>query len=528
MDFKGENILCEGGSVSITSLGNGVVVDPSPLIAAGTIGLVADLQYNSTTHSMTLGKSNNIGDGTALHNISIGDNAGNSIVGADDNVNLGYNTGRYNQEGNRNTMIGTDAGVYNTGSNNVYVGYAAGLSANSGNSNYNVGIGSEALFNSNSRSLVAVGYQALRENVTGDNLVAIGAGSMGKIGIGGVAASGNLIAVGTNAMRDVIEAVNSVVIGHENLNGITALNNMIMYGNANMDRQTEDFIADDCIVVGNNNFSNQSDCPEFQHNGCIMVGNNASNNINLGQEKQNLILVGNDIAITENMNSETTLICGNYHALGKFTPIYNVESQGITALRSKQSVNGGIDGDNFAGLKCLNWNWSGYGYMSTGLPTVLFDCNVEQIKWDTQAMQDDPNGKSILFTLEFNFNGTNAARNSSTVFAGSVSFMVFKNVGQWVFSSLSTVDNLTLNAGNRGFYQYSNGAVFNGIFAYQRSYGSPEFQVGIVWDVVPGEPILNSTISTNVRAVLATNLVDGPATPSVTPFFDSAYILSHA
>ena len=530
MDFKGENILCEGSggaAVSITSTNNGIVLDPSPLVATGTIALVADLQYNSTTHSMTLGKYNNIGDGTALHNISIGDNAGSFIVGADDNVNLGYNTGRYNQEGNRNTMIGTDAGVYNTGNNNVYVGYAAGLSANSGNSNYNVGIGSEALFNSNSRSLVAVGYQALRENVTGDNLVAIGAGSMGKIGIGGVPASGNLVAVGTNAMRDVIEAVNSVVIGHENLNGITALNNMVMYGNANMDRQTDDFIADDCIVVGNNNFSNQSDCPEFQHNGCIMVGNNASNNINLGQAKQNLILVGNDIAITESMNSETTLISGNYHALGKFTPIYNVETAGIQGLRSKAAVNGGIPVDNFAGLKVLNWNWSAYGYMAVGVPTVLFDVNMEQIKWDTQAMQDDPNGKSVLFTLEFNFNGTNAGRSALTVFGGSVSFLVLKNAGQWVFPSLTTVVNLTTNAGNRGYYQYST-ATFNGIYVYQPSLGSPEIQVGVLWNSVPGEPLLNSSVSTNVRAVLATNLVDGPAVPFVTPTVDSAYILSHA
>jgi len=528
MDFKGENILCEGGAggVSITSLGNGVIVDPSPLIATGTIGLVTDLQYNSTTHSLTHGKYNNIGDGTALHNISIGDNAGSFIVGADDNVNIGYNTGRYNQEGNRNTMIGTDAGVYNTGGNNVYVGYAAGLSANSGNSNYNVGIGSEALFNSNSRSLVAVGYQALRENVTGDNLVSIGAGSMGKIGIGGVAPSGNLIAVGTNAMRDVIEAVNSVVIGHENLNGITALNNMIMYGNANMDRQTEDFVADDCIVVGNNNFSNQSDCPEFQHDGCIMMGNNASNNINLGQAKQNLILVGNDIAITESMNSETTLISGNYHALGKFTPIYNVETQGISALRSKKSVNGGIPFDNFAGLKCLNWNWSAYGYIATGTPTVLFDVNMEQIKWDTQAIQDDDNGKSVLFTIEFTCNATDSTRSALTVFGGSVSFMVFKNVGKWVFSSLSTVDNLTLNAGNRGFYIYSLGAIFNGIYVYQPSYGSPEIQVGVVWDSVINEPYLNATVSTNVRAVLATNLVDVPSA-NVMPTVDNAYILSH-
>jgi hypothetical protein len=153
---------------------------------------------------------------------------------------------------------------------------------------------------------------------------------------------------------------------------------------------------------------------------------------------------------------------------------------------------------------------------------------MEQIKWDTPAIQNDPSGKSVLFTLEFTCNATDATRTALSVFGGSVSFMVFKNVGSWVFSSLSTVDNLTLNAGNRGFYNFSTGSVFNGIYVYQPSYGSPEIQVGVVWNSVVGEPLLNATVSTNVRAVLATNLVDGPAVPSVTPFFDSAYILSHA
>jgi hypothetical protein len=530
MDFKGDSIECSnnsnGGVVNLLSINNGVVLSPNPIDISGTIGLVADLQYNETTGTLTLGKNNSVGDNTALHNISIGDNAGSAITSADDNINIGHNAGRYNQEGNRNTFVGTDAGVYTTGGNNTYIGYASGLNNNSGFGNYNTAIGSEALYNSTSRSLVAVGYQALRENVSGDNLVAIGAGAMGKIGIGGVPASGNLIGIGTNCMRDVIEAVNSVVIGHENLNGITALNNMVMYGNANMDRQTDDFIADDCIVVGNNNFSGQSDCPEFQHDGAIVLGNNASNNINLGQAKQNLVLIGNNLPITSDMVSNTSIIAGTNHSLGNFTPIYNVETQGINALRSKASVNSGIPVDNFAGLKVLNWNWSAYAYMASGVPTVLFDVNMEQIKWDTQTIQDDDNGKSVLFTLEFNFNGTNAGRSALTTFGGSVSFLVLKNAGQWVFPSLTTVVNLTTNAGNRGYYQYST-ASFNGIYVYQPSLGSPEIQVGILWDSVPGEPLLNSTVSTNVSAVLATNLVDGPASPSVIPTVDNAYILSH-
>lgn len=530
MDFKGESIYCcndiSSGIVNLLSINNGVILSPNPIDVSGTIGLVADLQYNETTKTLTLGKNNSAGDGTALHNISIGDNAGSAITSADDNINIGHNAGRYNEQGNRNTFIGTDAGVYNTGGNNTYIGYACGLNNNFGLGNHNTAVGSEALYNSVSKSLTAIGFQALRENVNGDNMVAIGSGALSVLGTGGVPASGSLVGIGTNCMKDVIEAVNTVVIGHENLNGITVLNNMVMYGNANMDRQTNDFIADDCIVVGNGNFSNPSDCPEFQHNGAIVIGNNASNNINLGQAKENLVLIGNNLPITTDMVSNTALIAGSFHSLGNFTPIYNVETQGINALRSKASVNSGIPSDNFVGLKVLNWNWSAYAYMASGVPTVLFDVNMEQIKWDTQTIQDDMNGKSVLFTLEFNFNGTDAGRSALTVFGGSVSFLVLKNAGQWVFPSLTTVVNLTTNAGNRGYYQYST-ASFNGIYVYQPSLGSPEIQVGVVWSSVPGEPILNSTVSTNVSAVLATNLVDGPASPSVIPTVDNAYILSH-
>jgi hypothetical protein len=526
MDFKGERICGEIIGVSITSTNNGIITDPEIITMAGTVGLVADLQYNETTNCLTLGKNNSLGNGEALHNILIGDNAGSQITTADDNIMIGHNAGRQNQEGNRNTVIGSSSGVYNTGTNNTYVGFSSGFSSSSGNSNYNVGIGSEALLNNNSRSLTAVGYQALKSNVNGDNLVAIGSGALSKLGDGGVSASGSLVGIGTNCMKDIIEAVNSVVIGHENINGISVLNNMLMFGNYNMNRQTNDFIADDCIVIGNNNFSNQSDCPEFQHNGAIVIGNNGTNNLILGQAKQNIIMIGNDIPITADMSNNTTVISGTNTSFGNFTPKYNIESQGITALRSKASVNSGIPTDNFTNLKVLNWNWSSYGYMASGMPTVLFDINMNQIDWGDQTIQDDPNGKSVLFTLEFSFNGTNSNRLALTVFGGSVSFIVVKNAGLWIFPNLATVVNLTQNAGNRGYYQYSN-STFDGIYAYQTTQGSPEIQVGILFSNVVGDPLLNSTVSTNVRAVLATNLVDGPGLAHVSPLHDNAYILSH-
>ena len=526
MDFKGEIITCSssGGNVSITSTDNGIVVSPSPIIGTGTIELVADLQYDDITKTLTLGKDNSVGDGTALHNISIGDSAGKFIVNADDNISIGHNANRDNFQGNRNTIIGSDAGVFNTSSNNAYVGYSAGALNNTGSSN-NVAIGSEALYSNKSPSITAIGYKSLRENVNGNNLVSIGSNSLEKLGINDATPSNNIIGIGTNCLKDYVEGDNVIVIGHENLNNVFATSGLTMVGNNNMNTQTDNFIANDCVVLGNNNFSNQSDCPEFQHQGALVVGNYASNNINLGQGKDNLVLIGNNLPITEDMVSNTAKIAGDHHSLGSFTPKYNIEMEGIQALRSKASVNGGIPNNNYENLKVLNWNWSSNGYMTAGFPTVLFDVNMNQIDWGTQARNDDMNGKSVLITLEFNFNGSDANRNALTVFGGSVSFLVLKNAGLWIFPSQGTVVNLTQNLGNRGYYQYST-STFDGIYAYQSSFGNPEIQVGIVWSNVIGDPLLNSTVSTNVRAVLATNLIDGGSSGIISTV-DNAYILSH-
>lgn len=528
MDFKGDSIYCcndiSNNVINLTSTGNGIILTPTIIDGSGSIGLVADLQYSETTKTLTLGKNNSAGDNNAFHNISIGDNTSSSITSADDNISIGHNANRDDQTGNRNVIIGSDAGLFNTSSNNVYVGYSAGALNNTGNS-HNVAIGSEALFNNQSASVVGIGFQVLRSNVNGDNLVAVGSGSLSLLGTNDATPSNNIIGIGTNCMKDYVEGDNVIVIGHENLNGVFSTSGLTMVGNNNMNTQTDNFIANDCTVIGNNNFSNQSDCPEFQHNGCIVLGNYSSNNINLGQGKENLVLIGNNLPITEDMVSDTTLIAGTNHSLGAFTPKYNIEMQGINALRSKASVNGGIPNNNYEYLKNLSWNWSSNGYMTSGYPTVLFDVNMEQIDWGSQARNDDANGKSVLFTLEFSFNGTDANRNALTVFGGSVSFLVLKNNGLWIFPSLGTVVNLTLNAGNRGYYQYSN-STFDGIYAYQPTFGSNEIQVGVVWSNVIGDPLLNSTVSTNVRAVLSTNLIDGIGT-GIKSTVDNAYILSH-
>jgi hypothetical protein len=527
MDFKGDNITCSsnGNAINLTSTDNGVILTPTIIDGSGSIGLVCDLQYNDTTKCLTLGKDNSIGLSNALHNISIGDSAGKFITSADDNISIGHNANRDNQTSNRNTIIGSDAGVFNTSGNNTYIGYSAGALNNSGNSSNNVAIGSEALYSNKSPSITGIGYKSLRENVNGNNLVAIGSNSLEKLGANDATPSTNIIGIGTNVLKDYVEGDNVIVIGHENLNNVFSTSGLTMVGNNNMNTQTDDFIANDCIVMGNNNFSNQSDCPEFQHQGAIVLGNYASNNINLGQGKDNVILIGNNLSITEDMVSNTVEIAGDHHSLGSFTPKYNIEMEGIQALRSKASVNGGIPNNNYEYLKNLSWNWSSNGYMTTGFPTVLFDVNMEQIDWGTQARNDDMNGKSVLFTLEFSFNGTDANRNALTVFGGSVSFLVFKNAGLWIFPNSSTVLDLTLNAGNRGYYQYSN-STFGGIYAYQSSLGNPEFQVGILWNNVIGDPLLNSTVSTNVRACLATNLIDG-AGSGVISTVNNAYILSH-
>lgn len=387
------------------------------------------------------------------------------------------------------TQIGINAGEnITTGAQNTLIGYSAGNRCTTCN------------------KLVALGSNALKNYAGNDgNNIGIGAGSFENLLNGG-----NNIQIGTNNTTNITLADHSNIIGNDNFKTAgTTLPNYL-------------------ICIGQNNYSDAGNNPNFNHYNNITIGNNCFNNETNGNDKYNLTLIGDDLTITNDTQPNTTILGGNQIALnGVSDARYNVELQGIQAIRSKASVNSGIPSNNFVSLKNLSWNWSSYGYMASGIPTVLFDVNMDQIDWGNQAIQDSENGKSIYFTLEFSYNGTNAGRSALTVFGGSVSFLVLKNAGQWIFPSLTTVVNLTTNAGNRGYYQYSNSS-FNGIYAYQASLGAPEIQVGVIWNSVVGEPLTNSTVSTNVRAVLATNLVVGPLAKFANPIVDNAYILSHS
>jgi hypothetical protein len=504
----------------IESTNNGIVATPNPITNEGTLSLVADLKHNDNTKNLTLGKNNSVGDGTALHNISIGDNAGQFIVSGDDNINVGYNAGRDNVAGNRNTIIGTDAGIYNKNSNNTYLGYASGFTNINGLAN--VAIGSESLFNNLTDNNIAIGYRALRSSTNAQQVLAIGSNALSSYAGG----DGKNISIGDNASVNLVNGGRNINIGTDNMTNITIADNSNIIGNDNF-KTSGSTLPNYITCIGQNNYSTFGNNPNFNHYNNITIGNNCVNYETNGDDKYNLTLIGDALSITDDTQPNTTIIGGNQISLnGVSDARYNVELQGIQAIRSRASVNSGIPSNNFTNLKNLSWNWSSYGYMASGIPTVLFDVNMNQIDWGNQTIQNDPNGKSVLFTLEFVFNGTNAGRSALTVFGGSVSFMVFKNAGQWVFPSLTTVVDLTTNAGNRGYYQFSNSS-FGGIYAYQATLGAPEIQVGIIWNSVVGEPLNNSTVSTNVRAVLATNLVDGPLAKFVVNTVDNAYILSH-
>ena len=511
-----------GGISSLSSSDNGIVLTPTIIDVSGTIGLVADLQFDDNTKTLTLGQNNSVGDGSALHNISIGDSAAKFIVNADDNISIGHNANRDNFQGNRNTIIGSDAGVFNIGGNNTYIGFSSGASNNNSLGSFNTAIGSESLFNNLSDNNIAIGYIALRSSTNAQQVLAIGSNALSSYAGG----DGKNISIGDNASSNLANGGRNINIGTDNLTNITIADNSNIIGNDNF-KTSGSTLPNYITCIGQNNYSVFGNNPNFNHYNNITIGNNCFNNETNGDDKYNLTLIGDALTITNDTQPNTTIIGGNQISLnGSSDARYNVELQGIQAIRSRASVNSGIPSNNFTNLKNLSWNWSSYGYMASGIPTVLFDVNMNQIDWGNQAIQDDPDGKSIYFTLEFVYNGTNAGRSALTVFGGSVSFLVLKNAGQWIFPSLTTVVNLTTNAGNRGYYQYSNSS-FNGIYAYQATLGAPEIQVGIIWNSVIGEPLNNSTVSTNVRAVLATNLVDGPLAKFVVNTVDNAYILSH-
>ena len=115
---------------------------------------------------------------SGVYNVGVGvASLGNNTTGTY-NMGVGTSALETNISGGNNSAIGVAAGFYITGSDNVAIGTSA--AAGVGNGSGNVAIGSESMkgtnvYTSQNRSYnTAIGYQSLRDNLTGNGNVAIG------------------------------------------------------------------------------------------------------------------------------------------------------------------------------------------------------------------------------------------------------------------------------------------------------------------------------------------------------------------
>jgi hypothetical protein len=133
--------------------------------------LVFLLLVSSTLYSQNTSYDANAGNG-GYRNSSFGYLAGSSITGTD-NLFVGYAAGRYSLSEDYNSFVGYYSGYRNTvGSMNTYFGTRAGQ--NGVSSDYNVALGYLAGYISTSSRNVSLGHGALSYNESGERNVSIG------------------------------------------------------------------------------------------------------------------------------------------------------------------------------------------------------------------------------------------------------------------------------------------------------------------------------------------------------------------
>ena len=177
---------------------------------------------------------------SGANNIAVGVDAAENLTTGDDNIAIGKATLDVATGTSDIIAIGTDAGgainsadadgtvvighhagdAITDGQYNVCVGFEAGTGITSGNQN--IAIGYQALTAAAATGMVGIGYRALQDKTTGDDVVAIGR-EAGKdlttghsnIAIGGVAMATHTtgdrnIAIGANCMADTDGDANSI------------------------------------------------------------------------------------------------------------------------------------------------------------------------------------------------------------------------------------------------------------------------------------------------------------------------------
>ena len=229
------------GLTGVTASGVGIEIKDSGSVVgtAGTIDFGGNLTVSPASAGIVTITSSGGVISDAQNNTVAGTNAGDAFSGTDANAN---------------TLFGFDAGTdINTGDNNVFIGYQAGANATS--SSNAVAIGYQALFNMTaSRNFqTAVGYQALRSNVHGQECTAVGYQALYSNNIGD-----DQCAFGVYALKNSNKQFNSA-FGYKSLMDNTQGEANSAFGCLALENNTGDYNcgfgykAGDNIDTGSNN-----------------------------------------------------------------------------------------------------------------------------------------------------------------------------------------------------------------------------------------------------------------------------------
>ncbi len=247
------------------------------------------------------------------NNVGIGKCTLCSITSGTENLAIGSQTLQCNQSGARNVAIGSVSGFRITGSDNLVFGRAAGCGITSGNTNVAIGNYAHRTSTNNGTGSdnIAIGNQAMRDNVSGKCNVAMGFCAIQKNSTGC-----KNVAIGPCALG----SGNSSVTGHCNIAigeatswKTTSGTNNIAMGFATFGCNTT---GSDNIAIGRQAgrlYSSSGQVTNGTHN--IWMGCNAKSGGNTASPT-NQIAIGKDAQACGNNtiklgNSSITVVCSN-------------------------------------------------------------------------------------------------------------------------------------------------------------------------------------------------------------------------
>ena len=220
------NIVMGSNDITFTA---GGTVDGRDVSADGA---KLDCISCDTDGSVLLGKcaGKSITGGSGIGNVALGACSLCSTSTGDENLAIGKQTLQQNSTGSRNVAIGSIAGFRITGSDNLVFGRSAGCGITSGNTNVAIGNYAHRTATNDGVGIdnIAIGNQAMRDNVSGSKNIALGfcanqEGSTGTQNISiGSCANGNPgtvlngtrnIAIGEATMWKTTTGGNNIAMG---------------------------------------------------------------------------------------------------------------------------------------------------------------------------------------------------------------------------------------------------------------------------------------------------------------------------